>query len=589
MRGRGAPGTTALGGLDAQHAGRTARNHHPAEPWLAPARSGAAVALSRPAAVVDWARFHRSLPTDLVGAGLAAAAALGADRRVYADLQGLRALSHRQPTGRSLLFLGPDRLGLCLADRRLDRRHIRQPCRPVRKSAVPKADHAAGKRVLRPLRGDPSVDRPRRHDRRDRRGDPGLASALVAVPFCRHRGAGALPGTVDCQQHGKVSRSYDRHAVPSSTLAIRDTDHLPIVLGTGDLALDRCNAQPTRALHRELALDLDRNRRHSTALAGYGGDRNGGPAADRSAVLPTSRAHRRRHGLGMTVLPAVTAITIFLNEERFLAEAVESVLAQGFADWELLLVDDGSSDGSSDIARSYALRHPDRIRCLATPRRENRGISGSRNLGLSQARGRHVAFLDADDVWMPGKLAEQCPILDARPDCGMVYGRTLIWRSWNASGEDFLYPLGVEPDAVYAPPRLFELLVENKAQSPTTCNALMRRALIEEVGGFEAGFRRMFEDQAFFAKALLAYPTYVDGRIWAKYRQHPASCSARSEHAGHDRRARARVLRWMRRELRRELAPYPDARERLVRELRRNAVLDLGERARRLLRRRIEA
>jgi glycosyltransferase involved in cell wall biosynthesis len=287
--------------------------------------------------------------------------------------------------------------------------------------------------------------------------------------------------------------------------------------------------------------------------------------------------------------PAVTAITIFLNEENFLVEAVESVLAQSSQDWELLLVDDGSSDGSTEIARSYAERHPDRIRRLEHPGHANRGMSASRNLGVSQARGRYVGFLDADDVWLPGKLAEQCAILDARPDCGMVYGRTLIWRSWNGDGEDFTYPLGVEPDTAHRPPRLFELLVENKAQSPTTCNALMRRSLIEQVGGFEADFRGMFEDQAFFAKALLAGPAYVDGRLWAKYRQHAASCSALSERAGLDRRARARVLRWIRRNLRRELDAYPDARAQLVRELRRNAVLGLRETAKRLLRRRVAA
>jgi glycosyltransferase involved in cell wall biosynthesis len=287
--------------------------------------------------------------------------------------------------------------------------------------------------------------------------------------------------------------------------------------------------------------------------------------------------------------PAVTAITIFLNEESFLAEAVESVLAQSFADWELLLIDDGSRDGSAGIACSYAERYADRIRYLTHPGHENQGMSASRNLGLRHARGRYVGFIDADDVWLPGKLAEQCAILDGRPDCGIVYGRTLIWQSWNASAEDFFYPLGVDADAVHHPPRLFQLLLENKAQSPTTCNALMRRSLIEQVGGFEADFRGMFEDQAFFAKALLARPAYVDSRIWAKYRQHPASCSAVSERAGLDRRARGRVLRWMRRRLRHELEAYPDARAQLVRELRRNAVLGLKEKGKRLLRRRAVA
>ena len=287
--------------------------------------------------------------------------------------------------------------------------------------------------------------------------------------------------------------------------------------------------------------------------------------------------------------PAVTAITIFLNEESFLAEAVESVLAQSFADWELLLIDDGSRDGSAGIACSYAERYADRIRYLTHPGHENQGMSASRNLGLRHARGRYVGFIDADDVWLPGKLAEQCAILDGRPDCGIVYGRTLIWQSWNASAEDFFYPLGVDADAVHHPPRLFQLLLENKAQSPTTCNALMRRSLIEQVGGFEADFRGMFEDQAFFAKALLARPAYVDSRIWAKYRQHPASCSAVSEArdsiggradaccdgCAEDCATSSKPIRMRAREL--------------VRELRRNAVLGLKEKGKRLLRRRAVA
>ena len=282
--------------------------------------------------------------------------------------------------------------------------------------------------------------------------------------------------------------------------------------------------------------------------------------------------------------PAATAITIFLDEERFLAEAVESVLAQTRTDWELILVDDGSTDASPGIARAYAERHPTRIFCMTHPGGGNRGMSASRNLALRAARGRYVGFLDADDLWLPDKLAEQCAVLDAHPRCGLVYGRTLIWRSWNGGGEDFLYPLGVEPGAEHEPPFLFELLVENQAQSPTTCNALMRRSLIEEVGGFEDGFRGMFEDQAFFAKALLAAPAYVDERIWAKYRQHTASSSARSARAGTDLAHRRRVLNWMRRSLRGPLARHPSAQERLLREIRRNRRLALRQRTKRLLR-----
>ena len=134
-------------------------------------------------------------------------------------------------------------------------------------------------------------------------------------------------------------------------------------------------------------------------------------------------------------------------------------------------------------------------------------------------------------------------------------------------------------------PRLFELLVENKAQSPTTCNALIRRSLFARIGGFEDRFRGMFEDQAFFAKALLAAPTYVDRRIWAKYRQHEGSCSARSARAGADLAHRRRILKWMDEALAEALAPHPSARARLAEEIRSTRRLALRRGARRLLRR----
>lgn len=246
--------------------------------------------------------------------------------------------------------------------------------------------------------------------------------------------------------------------------------------------------------------------------------------------------------------PRVSVITIFLDEERFLAEAIESVRAQTFTDWELILVDDGSRDRSAAIARSYADADPSRIRYLTHAGHENRGMSASRNLGLEAAHGALVAFLDGDDVWVPQKLAEQVAIMDAQPRAELVYGRTLIWYGWQQSpaAADFHHELGVEPGRLYDPPRLFNVLMRNRAQTPTTCNAMMRRSLIDRVGGFVDVFTGMFEDQVFFAKALLAAPAYVDGRNWAKYRQHDASCSARSPGAAADLRARLRFLAWLR-------------------------------------------
>jgi glycosyltransferase involved in cell wall biosynthesis len=248
--------------------------------------------------------------------------------------------------------------------------------------------------------------------------------------------------------------------------------------------------------------------------------------------------------------PLVSAIIIFFNEERFLAKAIDSVLAQTYEHWELLLVDDGSNDRSAQIASSYVERFPERMRYLDHPGHVNRGTSAARNLGLSQARGDFIGFLDADDIWCPTKLEEQLTVLDAHPRVSMTYGRTLIWRQWGDPkeahwGEDEFCDLGVTPDTVINPPQLLISLIENRVQTPTTCNALMRKEAILRVGGFEDRFRGMFEDQVFFMKLCLAETVFVSSACWAQYRQRPDSCSARAEAAGEVPRAHRQLLAWL--------------------------------------------
>ena len=133
--------------------------------------------------------------------------------------------------------------------------------------------------------------------------------------------------------------------------------------------------------------------------------------------------------------PLVSVISIFFNAAEFLAEAIESVLAQTYPHWELVLVDDGSSDGSAEIARRYADSDPGRIRYVEHPGHENRGISAARNLGVREALGEYVAFLDADDVYLPQKLERQAQLLAAHPEAAMVYGATLHWHGWTGRPE----------------------------------------------------------------------------------------------------------------------------------------------------------
>src|SRR5215213_5930752 len=134
--------------------------------------------------------------------------------------------------------------------------------------------------------------------------------------------------------------------------------------------------------------------------------------------------------------PAVSVITIFLDEEEFLEEAIASVRGQTFEDWELILVDDGSTDASPAIAALHAAADPKRIRLISHPGRKNRGMSASRNTGIAAARGEYIAFLDGDDVYLPQKLEMQVQILRDNPAAAMVYGATKHWYSWTGRPHD---------------------------------------------------------------------------------------------------------------------------------------------------------
>jgi glycosyltransferase involved in cell wall biosynthesis len=234
----------------------------------------------------------------------------------------------------------------------------------------------------------------------------------------------------------------------------------------------------------------------------------------------------------------VSAIIIVRDGEAFIREAIDSILAQDGPELELIVVDDGSTDATAEIVRSCG----ERARLVSHPGKANLGMSESRNRGVAEARGRYVAFLDADDLWLPGKIPEQAAILDAEPATAMVYGRTLIWNSRSGAGEDFMYELGVPPDRTYPPGRLFRQLLANRHQTPTTCNAMIRRDALVAVGGADPSLRGMFEDQLLFAKLLVRYPVHVSSRCWAKYRQHGASASATNRDSLAVDQAQARYL-----------------------------------------------
>jgi glycosyltransferase involved in cell wall biosynthesis len=263
------------------------------------------------------------------------------------------------------------------------------------------------------------------------------------------------------------------------------------------------------------------------------------------------------------VRPRVSVISPFLNAERFIIEAIESVLAQDFRDFEFVLVDDGSSRECMEIARGYAARYRPLVRYLDHPRHGNRGISASRNLGLAAAQGDLVAFIDADDVWEPNKLTDQVAIMDAHPELGMVCGAARYWHSW-AGGNDYIVQSGHLTNVVVPPPEAaLALYPLGRAASPCPSDLLLRRDLMNALGGFEehfTGARQLYEDQAFLLKLYLAAPVYFSDRTWIKYRKHAESCSARANRDARYHEVRLYFLNWLRQYL--EARPDADSRVR---------------------------
>jgi glycosyltransferase involved in cell wall biosynthesis len=254
----------------------------------------------------------------------------------------------------------------------------------------------------------------------------------------------------------------------------------------------------------------------------------------------------------MSSKPSVSAIIIFLDAERFIEEAIESVIAQTYDNWELLLVDDGSTDGSTQIALQYVEQYPSKVRYLEHPGHQNRGKETSRNLGISHAKGEYIGFLDADDVWLSYTLERQLAVLDSHPEAGMVYGAAHYWYGWTSNPEDsqrdFLHSVeeqGFEPDTLVEPLMWLATFLRAGGAAPCICSVLVRCEIAKSIGGFEEEFRGQYEDQAFFVKAGLQAPVFVASECWSRYRQHADSSWLVTQKTDQQHTMRLYFLNWL--------------------------------------------
>jgi glycosyltransferase involved in cell wall biosynthesis/SAM-dependent methyltransferase len=205
------------------------------------------------------------------------------------------------------------------------------------------------------------------------------------------------------------------------------------------------------------------------------------------------------------------------NGELWIAEAIESVLAQSFGDWELIVWDDGSSDRTVAIARGF---DDPRIRVIASD--ERLGIGGARDRAIAVARGEWLAFLDQDDLWLPGKLGAQNALIEADSEgrLGLVYGRT---RRFSADGWkgafDAWHGRGALPEGdIHA-----ELV--RKPSFIALSSACVRKAAVIELGGIP-GYVRYCPDYYLFLALTRNWATACVQDVICLYRVHDTSMSS---------------------------------------------------------------
>ncbi|MGO8760261.1 MAG: glycosyltransferase family 2 protein [Terracidiphilus sp.] len=256
----------------------------------------------------------------------------------------------------------------------------------------------------------------------------------------------------------------------------------------------------------------------------------------------------------MKEIEGLVSVTIpFLNAERFLRETIESVLAQSYSQWELLLVDDGSSDASTGIARSYAASRPDRIFYLEHPSHRNLGVNAARNLGARSSRGEFLAFLDSDDIWLPARLEAAVASMVEHPEAGFFFGPTEYWYEWDPEGNGGRkneVPALAPGDRLYLPPELMACTMPlGKFGVPCPCSFLLRRWALERVGGFDESFNpstfQYYEDVALLSKIYLHVPVFVSSACLDKNRCSRFSMSRQMVPALSHDAARRFFFRWL--------------------------------------------
>jgi len=221
------------------------------------------------------------------------------------------------------------------------------------------------------------------------------------------------------------------------------------------------------------------------------------------------------HAVGRPV-PRVSIILNVCNGAAYLREALDSVLAQTHAGWELIFWDDRSTDGSANILADY---QDERIRYFLAP--EETPLGRARDLAIRQARGEWLAFIDQDDVWLPEKLEKQMAVIEGEPGArlGIVYGRTVVFSADGREADyDHCHEFRPLPEG-----DIFVELFRNSCFIAMSC-AMLRRSAFHEIGGIPDEFEVIPDYHLFVAIAQL-YRARAVQEVVCRYRLHAANMS----------------------------------------------------------------
>ena len=208
--------------------------------------------------------------------------------------------------------------------------------------------------------------------------------------------------------------------------------------------------------------------------------------------------------------PKVSVNICCYNGDKYLQPTIDSIFKQTYADFEIVIIDDGSKDKTQQIVRSY---HDDRIKYHY---QENHGLSYSRNKARSCSRGEYIAIVDQDDIWYPEKLERQVKILDHEPDLGLVYSDANYIDSSGRINGSFFHDLAPQRGNVTK-----GLLSGNFIPCPTV---LLRLGLLKQTGPFREDLRFAEEYELFLRLSLISRFEFIN-RPLAGYRVHENNTS----------------------------------------------------------------